>query len=311
LDLWQLWQSLVSGQDFMPRRLCGVWSPSLIALHLVSDGVIWLSYLWIPVVMLLAYRTHRRELRLQRATFLLFLLYALFITACGWTHFFDGLMFYNPVYRLNGFVRALTAAVSLVTAVSLARLIPRAVNAPITILAQEAALAQQQTWLRDILDAATSGVLRLCASPEDLPAPLNGETSEAVTVAAVHDLAAVRRLVRGLAEGAGFERGRVQDLVTAAHEAAMNALNHAGAGVVRGFHAGDRVQIWVRDSGPGIALDRLPISTLKQGYSTAGTGGQGWFQILSLVDTAYLLTGPDGTTVVLEQGPTRPEPSWA
>jgi anti-sigma regulatory factor (Ser/Thr protein kinase) len=283
----------------MPRRYCGVWSPSLIALHVVSDVLIWLAYLWIPLVMVWAYRSHRRDLLLHAPTYLIFLLYTVFITACGWTHFFDALMFVDPVYRLNGVVRALTAIVSVATAVSLVQLVPRAITAPIKILSQQATLARQQAWLRDILDAATGGVLRLCFSSSQLPAPLAGSPAE-LTVASANDLAAVRRMVQRLTAEVGFARSRAQDLVTTAHEAAMNTLRHAGGGTVRGYWDGDRVQIWVEDHGPGIPLDRLPIATLKQGYSTAGTAGQGWFQVLSLADAAYLRTGADGTTVVLE-----------
>jgi anti-sigma regulatory factor (Ser/Thr protein kinase) len=293
------WQQLVSGRDFMPRRYCGVWSPSLIALHIVSDVLIWLAYLWIPLVMVWAYRTHRRDLLLHTPTYLIFLLYTIFITACGWTHFFDALMFFDPVYRLNGVVRAATAIVSVATAVSLIRLVPQAITAPIKLLAQQAALARQQAWLRDILDAATGGVLRLCASSSQLPARLAGSTAER-TVTSPNDLAAVRKMVQLLTKEAGFGRSRSQDLVTSVHEAAMNALRHAGGGTIRGYREGDQVQIWVEDRGPGIPLDRLPIATLKQGYSTAGTAGQGWFQVLSLADAAFLRTGTDGTTVVLE-----------
>jgi anti-sigma regulatory factor (Ser/Thr protein kinase) len=293
------WQELVNGRDFMPRRYCGVWSPSLIALHIVSDVLIWLAYLWIPLVMVWAYRAHRRDLRLHTPMFLIFLLYTIFITACGWTHFFDALMFINPVYRLNGAVRAVTAIVSVATAVSLIRLVPRAITAPIKILAQQAAITRQQAWLRDILDAATGGVLRLCFSSSQLPARLAGRPVERA-VDSPNDLTAVRKMAQHLAEEAGFDRSRSQDLITSVHEAAMNTLRHAGGGTVRGYREGDRVQIWVEDQGPGIPLDRLPIATLKQGYSTAGTAGQGWFQVLSLADAAYLCTSAGGTAVVLE-----------
>ncbi len=283
----------------MPRRFCGVWDESLITLHVVSDVVIWLAYLWIPVVMLWAWRRNGRMLRLHTPILFIFVLYVFFITACGWTHFFDALMFYNPAYRINGVVRAITAVVSLATAVSLVRLVPLAVTAPVTILAQKAALHQQQEWLRDILDSTTDGVLKLCLAASDLPTPLNS----APLVADITEparLRQARRIVELLTRKAGFDPTRAGDLVTSVHEAAMNALSHGGGAQVTGFAAGDSVQIWIEDSGPGIPLDRLPLSTLKQGYSTAGTAGQGWFMVLSLVDRAYLLTGSQGTRLVLE-----------
>ena len=299
------WQYLTSGDDFMPRRSCGVWSPSLVGLHLVSDVVTWLAYLWIPIVMGWVYLAHRRALRLNTASILLLGLYGVFITACGWTHFFDALMFYNPVYRLNGVVRAVTAVVSLATAISLVRLLPQAVSLPVTLLTQKATLDQQRAWLRDILDAATGGVLRLCTSEGDLPAPL-APAAKQERVSTPADLRGVRRMVQRLCESAGFSPSRTQDLVSAVHESAMNALTHAGGGTVRANLAGDRVQVWVEDSGGGIPLDRLPISTLKQGYSTADSAGQGWYQLLSFAEVAYLHTGPTGTRVVLEMGSAPP-----
>jgi hypothetical protein len=50
---------------------------------------------------------------------------------------------------------------------------------------------------------------------------------------------------------------------------------------------------------------------LKRGYSSAGTLGHGSKLILLLADRVYLLTGPEGTTVVLVQGRNQPQPAWA
>jgi anti-sigma regulatory factor (Ser/Thr protein kinase) len=283
----------------MPRRFCGVWDESLILLHIVSDVIIWLAYLWIPVVMVWAWRRSGKVVRLPTAFLLILLLYALFITACGWTHFFDALMFYNPAYRINGLVRVLTAVVSLATAISLVRLIPVAIHAPVTILAQQATLNQQQEWLRDILDSATGGVLKLCRTEADLPAPLGYAPLE-VEVTDASQLGQVRRIIQELTWQAQFETERAGELLTSVHEAAMNGFFHGGGVQVRAYVAGETVQVWIEDKGPGIPLDKLPLSTLKQGYSTAGTAGQGWFMVLSFVDRADLLTGPDGTRLVLQ-----------
>jgi anti-sigma regulatory factor (Ser/Thr protein kinase) len=301
------WHELFNGDGFMPRRLCGDWGSSLIWLHVISDSLIFLAYLWIPVTMFAAFRSQGNKLVLPRATWLLISLYITFIAACGFTHFFDALMFWNPVYRINGVVRAVTALVSILTAASLSRLIPVAVTAPIAMNAQQRLLKQQQSWLRDILDSATGGVLRLCTSVEDLPKPI-AQTPHEVAVTSAQDLRVVRHLLAGQAEEAGFGFERKDELVTAIHEAAMNALRHAGGGMVQVFQRGDLLQIWITDSGLGIPLDKLPIATLKQGYSTTGTAGQGWFLVLSSVDTAYLHTGPTGTTIVLEMNRTAPEP---
>ena len=295
----EFWRNLFSGEGFVARRVCGVWDDSLVALHVVSDGVIWMSYLWIPLVMLGSYFAHKNKIRLHGPILWILLLYVVFITACGWTHFFDALMFYHPVYRINGLLRALTAVVSLATAVSLVRLVPMAISAPLTILAQQAALHQQHVWLRDILDSATDGRLRLCEDRSELPRRL-GERPVAVEVSAASDLRSVRKALQGVAETMGFDRPRINDLISAVHEASMNALVHADAATVHSYRNADEVQIWIEDKGAGIPLDKLPISTLKQGYSTAGTAGQGWSLILLCVNAAFLLTGPEGTVLVLE-----------
>ncbi len=292
----------------MPRRLCGDWDGGLIWLHVVSDSVIFLSYLWIPLTMFAAFRSHGNRLIIPQATWFLIALYIAFIAACGFTHFFDALMFWNPVYRINSLVRAMTAVVSLLTAASLARLIPVAITAPIAMNAQQRLVKQQQDWLRDILDAATGGVLRLRSSATELPEPISRSPRE-ILVNGAKDLSKLRRLLTEEATRAGFGFVRKDALITAVHEAAMNALRHAGSGTVRIFQNEETIQVWITDAGQGIPLDRLPIATLKQGYSTAGTAGQGWFLMLSSVDAAYLHTGEGGTTIVLQMEITPPEPT--
>jgi len=51
-------------------------------------------------------------------------------------------------------------------------------------------------------------------------------------------------------------------------------------------------------------MEELPKATLMKGYSGSGGAGgfgHGFFLMLAYVDTVHLLTGPNGTTVVLEQ----------
>ena len=235
----------------MPRTLCGLWSPGQIALHVVSDVIIWLSYLWIPMIMIVSCLKNRKTIRLHHTMQFLVLLYVIFITACGWTHFFDALMFYHPVYNINGVVRAVTAVASLGTAVTMVWLIPRAVTAPVTIMTQRAALHQQHAWLRDILDSATTGVLKLCETVQELPPTRVGNVAP-ITVTAKADLRAARKAVRQAAHSAGFDDARAHDLMTAAHEGTMNALRNAGGAVVSVHGTTDAVQIWIKDTGPGI-----------------------------------------------------------
>ena len=41
---------LFDPSGFVPRRACGDWTPGLVWLHNVSDALIWLAYLAIPLL---------------------------------------------------------------------------------------------------------------------------------------------------------------------------------------------------------------------------------------------------------------------
>ncbi|MDQ2687072.1 MAG: ATP-binding protein [Armatimonadota bacterium] len=149
------------------------------------------------------------------------------------------------------------------------------------------------------LSALTDGVYQLCDSPYDLP-PQAPQVCDPVPLAPC-TLASLRRRVREAARAFGMTLERCDDLTTAASEAAMNAVVHAGGGQARvGVTCTGVVQVWVTDSGHGIAREHLRDVALTPGYSTAGTLGEG-FEMMQVVDRLWLLTGFRGTTVVLEQ----------
>ncbi len=83
----------------------------------------------------------------------------------------------------------------------------------------------------------------------------------------------------------------------------MNAVVHGqfGHGRIYGSADGAVLQVWVTDRGEGIPVEDLPLATLQKGFTTSGTLGHGFKMILQTVSRIYLLTGPTGTTVVLEQ----------
>jgi len=101
-------------------------------------------------------------------------------------------------------------------------------------------------------------------------------------------------------------------LMSAASECAMNAITHGTGATARILSTpdGSLLQVWVADQGHGIDMTELPKATLMKGYSGiggAGGFGHGFFLMLAYVDTIHLLTGPEGTTVVLEQQRTAPD----
>jgi PAS domain S-box-containing protein len=111
--------------DFMPHGYCYLWNRSLILLHLISDSLIFLSYLSIPFTLLYFIR-RRHDLPLNW----MFLCFGMFIIACGFTHAMEIWTLWHADYWLSGAVKAATALASVPTAVLLVKLMPRALALP-------------------------------------------------------------------------------------------------------------------------------------------------------------------------------------
>jgi len=109
----------------MPHGHCYFWRADLITLHVVSDGAIALSYYSIPLI--IAYLVRRRSDLPFRS---LFWLFGAFIVACGTTHLMEVYTVWHPVYWLSGWIKGLTAVVSLMTAVALVRVVPAVLQLP-------------------------------------------------------------------------------------------------------------------------------------------------------------------------------------
>ena len=111
--------------DFMPHGHCFFWRPEILWLHVVSDAVTALSYLMIPFAFIRLVRA-RRDLAFNW----MFLLFGLFILACGTTHALAIVTLWHPVYRIEGVFKLLTAIASFPTALLLWRLVPQAALIP-------------------------------------------------------------------------------------------------------------------------------------------------------------------------------------
>ena len=107
--------------NFLPHAYCYLNNGQLIALHVGSDTVIWLSYLAISFTLVYLVRRTRREIPFSW----MFLAFGLFIVACGFTHFMDVVVLWKPVYWLAGDVKLVTALASVVTAIALPGLVPQ------------------------------------------------------------------------------------------------------------------------------------------------------------------------------------------
>jgi PAS domain S-box-containing protein len=183
--------------------------------------------------------------------------------------------------------------------------------ATLTRTAAELAGAEQsrRRVLRDVLFSVTEGKLRLCSDSSDLP---QKKSSFEKPVPLSHrDTMALRTITCEAAQKARMPDERLWDLTTAVGEAAMNAVIHAGGGEGSVFVSPQgMIQVWVADQGAGIAFDSLHEATLRRGFTTAGTFGHGFWMMLNTVDRIWLLTGPSGTVVVLEQDRVKPDTFW-
>src|SRR5919106_1069592 len=110
---------------FLPHGQCFLWLRELLLLHVVSDSLTALAYYSIPIA--LVYFVHKRT---DLEFGWMFLMFAAFILACGTTHILGVWTVWNPDYWLFGSEKAITAAVSLSTAVLVWILMPTALAIP-------------------------------------------------------------------------------------------------------------------------------------------------------------------------------------
>ena len=118
--LQSLWK-LLSPDGFMPHGHCYLWEPALVSLHVISDSLIFLAYFSIPLTLLHFFRK-KRDVPFNWV----FLAFGVFILACGTTHLMEIWTIWNASYWLAGFVKAITAAASVSTAIALVRAVPQA-----------------------------------------------------------------------------------------------------------------------------------------------------------------------------------------
>ncbi|UKP00485.1 hybrid sensor histidine kinase/response regulator [Nostoc sp. UHCC 0870] len=121
----ELWTHFFSSGSFIPHGHCYLWKTDLVWLHIISDGLIAIAYYSIPATLFYFVRK-RQDLPFHW----IFLLFSGFIIACGTTHLLEIWTLWHPTYWLSGFVKAITATISLITAIELVPLVPKALALP-------------------------------------------------------------------------------------------------------------------------------------------------------------------------------------
>jgi len=121
----RFWDALFEPAGLTAHGFCLSWEPGLIGLHAVSDAMIGIAYFSIPLA-LASLTRQRSDLKFS------WMIYAFvcFIVACGTTHLFSILTLWVPAYGVEGMVKAVTAVLSVMTAVLLWPLVPKLVALP-------------------------------------------------------------------------------------------------------------------------------------------------------------------------------------
>jgi two-component sensor histidine kinase len=130
---------LFSSERFMPHGMCFDWQPRMLWLHVTSDAIIALAYYSIPFS-LIWFITRRRDIEFRY----MFLLFGIFILACGTTHVMAIWTIWNPDYWTDGAIKALTAVASIGTAILVWGIMPEALALPSPVQLREANSALQQ-----------------------------------------------------------------------------------------------------------------------------------------------------------------------
>jgi hypothetical protein len=121
----ELVQSLFGDNFFIPHGHCYLWKPGLVWLHIASDSLIALAYYSIPII--LVYFVQKRQ---DFPFKWIFVLFGAFIVSCGTTHVMEIWTLWHPTYWLSGFLKFITASISVYTAFVLVPIIPQALALP-------------------------------------------------------------------------------------------------------------------------------------------------------------------------------------
>ncbi len=181
------WLARIFEANFFPHGHCYFWEPGTLILTVASDFGIFFAYFTIPLALRWFVR-NREDLPFSS----IFVLFAAFILSCGTNHLISIVTVWHPIYRFEALMKAVTAIISLATAVTVYRALPLALKIP------------SPAQLREALDEANAEAERR-ASAEAALLDLNRELEQHVA----DRTAALRQSLRDMQE---FARALSHDL---------------------------------------------------------------------------------------------------
>lgn len=204
----ELLKNLLASNSFIPHGHCYLWRPGLLWLNILSDSIIALAYYSIPVTLVYFVRK-RQDLPFNW----IFVLFSIFIIACGTTHVMEIWTLWHPTYWLSGSIKVLTASASMYTALELVPLVPLALALPSPAQLEATNLQlQQQITQRQLAEAALQKALN------ELETRVSDRTRELVL--------ANEKLKTEITE-----RQQVEDSLRASEERFRATFNSAAVGI--------------------------------------------------------------------------------
>lgn len=113
--------SFFSTEDFLPQGHSYLWRADVLWLNVASNAILFIAFTSISVVLI-------RYLRKSPSSPYkwIFVMFSLFIGLSGLTHAMSVVTIWKPLYGIEGILRAITASISMATAVLFIPLAPHA-----------------------------------------------------------------------------------------------------------------------------------------------------------------------------------------
>jgi diguanylate cyclase (GGDEF)-like protein/PAS domain S-box-containing protein len=139
-------QQLINNPAFLPHGHCYLWSPALMWIYIVADGMVAAAYFSIPPA-LWYFARKRSDLQYRW----LVVLFGVFIVACGTTHIMKIWNIWNSAYWLDAYITLFTGIVSVACAAAIWPIMPTVLALPrrSELEAAYQALSDQHAQLRD------------------------------------------------------------------------------------------------------------------------------------------------------------------